>query len=66
MSELCPLDPPRITDDDVAWVCDLLQLPKNAFDGPDGSDPLIIVKFAANESSNEPFFPFSPGGGGSR
>jgi hypothetical protein len=43
MSELCPLDPPRITDDDVAWVCDLLRLPKNAFDGPDGSDPRLEI-----------------------
>jgi len=39
VSESRPFEPPRVTDDDVAWVCDLFQLPKNAFCGVDGNDP---------------------------
>jgi DNA helicase II / ATP-dependent DNA helicase PcrA len=31
--------PPSITDDDIAWVCDVLKLPKTAFSGVDGLDP---------------------------
>jgi DNA helicase-2/ATP-dependent DNA helicase PcrA len=30
---------PSITDDDIAWVCDVLKLPKTAFSGVDGLDP---------------------------
>jgi DNA helicase-2/ATP-dependent DNA helicase PcrA len=30
---------PSITDGDIAWVCDVLKLPKTAFSGPDGLDP---------------------------
>jgi hypothetical protein len=32
-----------VTDDDVAWVCDLLRLPKTAFSGTDGEDPRLGV-----------------------
>lgn len=41
-------EPPPVTDEDVAWVCNALQLPKSAFSGADGKDPrLEILKSAA-------------------
>lgn len=43
MSDRPPFELPRVTDDDVAWVCDLLHLPKNAFTGADGNDPRLEI-----------------------
>lgn len=43
MSELPLFEHLRVTDDDVAWVCDLLLLPKNAFSGADGNDPRLEI-----------------------
>jgi hypothetical protein len=37
------LNPPPITDEDVAWACDVLKLPKTAFSGSDGTDPRLEV-----------------------
>ena len=36
-------EPPPITDDDIAWVCDVLNLPKTAFSGVDGKDPRLEI-----------------------
>lgn len=36
-------EPPQITDDDIAWVCDVLRLPRTAFTGADGMDPRLEV-----------------------
>lgn len=36
---------PEVTDDDVAWVCDLLRLPRNAYLDSTGADaPLQVLK----------------------
>ncbi len=43
MSEPLRFQPPPITDEDVAWACDVLKLPKSAFAGSDGRDPRLEV-----------------------
>ncbi|KJS67936.1 MAG: hypothetical protein JL50_06210 [Peptococcaceae bacterium BICA1-7] len=43
MNELPLFECPCITDDDVAWVCELLRLPENAFSGADGNDPRMEI-----------------------
>lgn len=43
MNESLRFKPPSISDEDVDWVCHLLQLPTNAFSGPDGSDPRLEI-----------------------
>ncbi|MDP2602364.1 MAG: UvrD-helicase domain-containing protein [Deltaproteobacteria bacterium] len=47
MDETFRFEPPQITDEDIAWVCDVLKLPKTAFSGPDGKDPRLEVLKAA-------------------
>jgi len=39
VTSVAGFQPPSITDDDIAWVCDVLKLPKTAFGGVDGLDP---------------------------
>lgn len=39
MSDTSAFDPPEITDGDVRWASDPLELPKTAFYGLDGTDP---------------------------
>ncbi|WP_299831949.1 UvrD-helicase domain-containing protein [uncultured Roseobacter sp.] len=34
---------PEVSDEDVAWVCNVLGLPATAFSGEDGQDPRLIV-----------------------
>lgn len=36
-------EPPQITDEDVAWVCDVLELPKTTFSGLDGKNPRLEI-----------------------
>jgi hypothetical protein len=36
-------EPPTITDEDAAWACEALKLPRRAFTGFDGSDPRLEV-----------------------
>lgn len=43
VSELPTFEPPCVTDEDVALVCDLLRLPSNAFSGTDGNDPRLQI-----------------------
>lgn len=43
MNETFHFEPPQITDEDIAWVCDVIKLPKTAFSGPDGNDPRLEV-----------------------
>ena len=43
MSEVAPLKPPEITDEDIRWAARLLGLPENAFHGEDGNDPRLDV-----------------------
>jgi DNA helicase II / ATP-dependent DNA helicase PcrA len=38
-----PFESPQITDEDIAWACDVLKLPKTAFSGVDGKDPRFGV-----------------------
>src|ERR1700680_1704052 len=38
MNETFHFEPPEIIDQDIAWVCGVLKLQKNAFSGPDGKD----------------------------
>lgn len=38
MNETFHFEPPEIIDEDIAWVCGVLKLQKNAFSGPDGKD----------------------------
>ena len=38
-----PFTAPRISEEDVAWVCDVMKLPRTAFSGQDGSDPRLWV-----------------------
>jgi len=35
--------PPAITDEDITWVCGVLNLPPTAFSGADGKDPRYTV-----------------------
>lgn len=39
MVEAAPFTPPEIDEADVAWACETLALPANAFSGADGADP---------------------------
>ena len=39
MPEVSAFVPPTIDDADIAWVCEKLRLPLNAFSGADGNDP---------------------------
>lgn len=41
MHESLRFKPPSISNEDVAWACDLLRLPTNAFSGSDGNDPRL-------------------------
>ena len=43
VNKLPRFQPPLITDEDVAWACDVLKLPRTAFIGPDGKDPRLEV-----------------------
>jgi ATP-dependent DNA helicase UvrD/PcrA len=43
-----PFEPPQIADDDIAWVCDVLELPKTAFSGMDGEDPRLEILKSTN------------------
>ena len=43
MSDTPPFAPPEVTDDDICWASNLLNLPKDAFHGKDGSDPRQAV-----------------------
>lgn len=38
MTSVTSFNPPIVTDDDIAWVSDLMQLPNNAFLGANGND----------------------------
>lgn len=37
------VDLPDVDADDVAWACEVLGLPSNAFEGEDGTDPRLAV-----------------------
>jgi DNA helicase-2/ATP-dependent DNA helicase PcrA len=41
--EGAPFEPPQVTDEDIAWVSEVLALPKNAFSGTDGKDPRLGI-----------------------
>lgn len=34
---------PTVTDEDVQWVCQVMQLPSDAFSGPGGDDPRLEI-----------------------
>lgn len=43
MIESSAFEAPQITDEDIAWVCDVLELPMTAFSGVDGKDPRFEI-----------------------
>ena len=43
MHDLPPFQLPPTTNEDVAWACDVLKLPRTAFSGLDGKDPRLVV-----------------------
>lgn len=43
MNERLQFMPPQITNEDIAWTCDVLGLPTTAFSGLDGKDPRLEI-----------------------
>ncbi|MFA6242299.1 MAG: UvrD-helicase domain-containing protein [Candidatus Hydrogenedentales bacterium] len=43
MSKRPPSEFPSVTEEDVAWVCKILTLPRNAFAGADGTNPRLEI-----------------------
>jgi hypothetical protein len=43
MGERPPFEVPSVSEEEVAWVCDVLKLPRNAFSGAGGTDPRLEI-----------------------